>query len=417
MAKFRTHYDNLQVSRKADSEVIRAAYRSLAQKYHPDRHPNSRKEAERIMRIINHSFDILSDPIQRKKHDERIEAKEKEYESINDTIKSTQADHQNQEVYVQKGIFSNRETKDHLWSFVDHLSKWFVVYLLIIIAGLVFSALHFKKDFSPKTAEKELSDPIPPDKARIVTTDSFSDISDKEIVDELIRRKLSGKTLPIKNRKMLEEIKRKLLSKQKLTDEESKFWKTLLAKPDSLANIPSVKKEKEKTEVGKFHQGQELELKQKEKADTQREKAKTDFPINTRSVKAPNGPERPISSGYIGAALMRFTDGLSKLNINNSANETDFYLKLCSLDQVPSLIIREIFIKGGTNFTIDTIRQGTYYVRYKNLDTGGCYKSQSFQLVEEPTPDGGIKFSETTITLYKVPFGKFRTYPISEKEF
>ncbi|QYD24734.1 J domain-containing protein (plasmid) [Klebsiella quasipneumoniae] len=32
----RTHYDNLKVSQDAPVEVIQAAYRTLAKKYHPD---------------------------------------------------------------------------------------------------------------------------------------------------------------------------------------------------------------------------------------------------------------------------------------------------------------------------------------------------------------------------------------------
>jgi curved DNA-binding protein CbpA len=51
-----THYDNLKVSRDAPIEVIRAAYKSLASKYHPDIHPN-REKATRIMRIINASYE------------------------------------------------------------------------------------------------------------------------------------------------------------------------------------------------------------------------------------------------------------------------------------------------------------------------------------------------------------------------
>ena len=35
MPTIRTHYDNLKVARNAPPEVIRAAYRVLAQKYHP----------------------------------------------------------------------------------------------------------------------------------------------------------------------------------------------------------------------------------------------------------------------------------------------------------------------------------------------------------------------------------------------
>ncbi|MEQ1661323.1 MAG: DnaJ domain-containing protein [Thiobacillus sp.] len=72
----RTHYDNLQVSRNASDTVIRAAYKSLVQKYHPDKNPESREEAERITRIINEAFEVLSNPKLKKEHDVRIAANE-----------------------------------------------------------------------------------------------------------------------------------------------------------------------------------------------------------------------------------------------------------------------------------------------------------------------------------------------------
>lgn len=68
MKKIRTHYDNLKVSRDAPEEVIRAAYRSLSQKYHPDRNPGN-AEAERIMLILNKAYGVLTDPKKRKQHD------------------------------------------------------------------------------------------------------------------------------------------------------------------------------------------------------------------------------------------------------------------------------------------------------------------------------------------------------------
>jgi len=73
MARLRTHYDNLKVAPDAPLEVIRAAYKTLSQKYHPDRNPGD-KEAERVMMLINVAFDILSDPEKRAKHDEWIES-------------------------------------------------------------------------------------------------------------------------------------------------------------------------------------------------------------------------------------------------------------------------------------------------------------------------------------------------------
>lgn len=73
----KTHYDNLQVTRTASLEVIRAAYRQLAQKWHPDRNPGSRDEAERVLKIINRAYEILSDPTLRQEHDEWIENQER----------------------------------------------------------------------------------------------------------------------------------------------------------------------------------------------------------------------------------------------------------------------------------------------------------------------------------------------------
>lgn len=67
-----THYDNLKVTRNAPPEVIRAAYKTLTQKYHPDRHPGN-SDAERVMALINVSYQVLSDPVQRAEHDRWID--------------------------------------------------------------------------------------------------------------------------------------------------------------------------------------------------------------------------------------------------------------------------------------------------------------------------------------------------------
>jgi DnaJ-class molecular chaperone len=71
MAQLHTHYDNLKVARNAPPEVIRAAYKTLSQKYHPDRNPGS-PEAIRVIQIINSAYEVLSDPVKRQEHDEWI---------------------------------------------------------------------------------------------------------------------------------------------------------------------------------------------------------------------------------------------------------------------------------------------------------------------------------------------------------
>lgn len=68
MARLRNHYDNLQVTRTASTEVIRASYRVLSQKYHPDKH-GTNHSSEHRMKIINQAYAVLSDPEKRRLHD------------------------------------------------------------------------------------------------------------------------------------------------------------------------------------------------------------------------------------------------------------------------------------------------------------------------------------------------------------
>lgn len=73
--RIHTHYDNLKVAQDAPIEVIRAAYRSLCKKYHPDQNRDN-PDAHRIMSLINRSYAVLSDPEQRRAHDEWIAAQQ-----------------------------------------------------------------------------------------------------------------------------------------------------------------------------------------------------------------------------------------------------------------------------------------------------------------------------------------------------
>lgn len=75
MSNYRTHYDNLKVARNAPDAVIRAAYKALMQKYHPDKFEGNEQEALRIAKIIKQSFDILIDPVKRAEHDRWIDEK------------------------------------------------------------------------------------------------------------------------------------------------------------------------------------------------------------------------------------------------------------------------------------------------------------------------------------------------------
>jgi hypothetical protein len=63
-----THYENLKVSEKAPVEVIKAAYRVLSMRWHPDKNPGD-PQAVRMMRVLNEAYEVLSDPVRRQEYD------------------------------------------------------------------------------------------------------------------------------------------------------------------------------------------------------------------------------------------------------------------------------------------------------------------------------------------------------------
>ncbi len=66
-----TLYEVLQVSPRAGTEVIRAAYRCLAQHLHPDKHAGDETANERLAQI-NHAYAVLSDPARRQSYDRSL---------------------------------------------------------------------------------------------------------------------------------------------------------------------------------------------------------------------------------------------------------------------------------------------------------------------------------------------------------
>lgn len=70
------HYRILGVIQDAEDIVIKAAYRALAQRYHPDKWAGSSEEATMRMSEINKAFSVLSDQIKRKQYDINLSSNE-----------------------------------------------------------------------------------------------------------------------------------------------------------------------------------------------------------------------------------------------------------------------------------------------------------------------------------------------------
>jgi len=75
------YYRILGVLDDAEDVVIRAAYKALAQRYHPDKWTGDKEEANRRMQEINEAYGVLSDATKRKQYDATRDKSEYQDES------------------------------------------------------------------------------------------------------------------------------------------------------------------------------------------------------------------------------------------------------------------------------------------------------------------------------------------------
>src|SRR5580704_1305889 len=63
------YYEILAVARDASADVIKSAYRKAALRWHPDRNPENKPEAEHNFRQASEAYSVLSDPQKRSVYD------------------------------------------------------------------------------------------------------------------------------------------------------------------------------------------------------------------------------------------------------------------------------------------------------------------------------------------------------------
>lgn len=155
----------------APIEVIQAAYRTLAKKYHPDRNKDN-PEAARIMQIINTAFEVLSDPVRREEHDAwiRKENWERNNEFSNENHQKASESSERKDVNKKKdpknGAYTynpnynksyKKETPSNLklaiYGVVGTLK--FSIKCVFVVGLLIGGIKFFEKDFVSRDNSKE----------------------------------------------------------------------------------------------------------------------------------------------------------------------------------------------------------------------------------------------------------------------
>lgn len=164
MQLLQTHYDNLKVTRNAPPEVIRAAYKTLSQRFHPDRNPGN-PEAARIMTIINASYEVLSNPEKRRAHDQWIAEQERGATDVDAAARrSSQSTSHARTSQPAASPVRGLEVAGHLGSY------WF----LYLLGGFVFYLAFLDKPSPPPPGPKPYQSTLraPPPEPAWVRPDS-----------------------------------------------------------------------------------------------------------------------------------------------------------------------------------------------------------------------------------------------------
>lgn len=492
MKNIRTHYDNLKVARNAPPEVIRAAYKILSQKHHPDRNGNS-AESQRVMKIINESYAVLSDPEARCRHDawilerESPETSEGKFQRPRREIEfpppvSGEVNFYDLDEETRKRIKDRAlgVTKDQirikldgmLWNYIwcVLLSGWFYyIYtnaaeyrweeettywhagLTAVVGFLLARNISWLYSWHSKPLKSWLV--VTPlylikfhlDQISYWPIWTISDIKathnyrNGSYQDTALSLTLDGnrKTFSISP----ESAYQNLLNK--LQEYDTKFRSAVSSNDLAyiIDNDEFLPVREGRTKVNKKRSfsplviylllplisfgflGINYEINRDRPFKPEYSKSKTPYnskpqgkPNYVRPAVAPNGASWPSSASYIANYPKFNTSGLSSVTVDNTQNDSDVFVKLVSIAANESHPIRVFFIPAFGKFKISRINPGLYDIRYRDLTTGGLARSESFTL-EEVSTYNGARYSDMTMTLYKVRHGNMQTYGLSESEF
>lgn len=346
MHKIHTHYDNLKVARNAPPEVIKAAYKTLSHKYHPDRNPDS-PDATRIMAVLNGSYEVLSDPEKREQHNVWIADQESAQTVQNKPPKNPES----------TGASQSAKSSINYNTVVSHILRNWLLYGAVVAIILV---IFYDQAYSPPLTPKPYIANPTPEIESATASPSWGRPKQGDIVDGYVFN--GGEPSDEKN------------------------W-TRQSEKDLPKSATASKPER--NDFGKM-------------VDVARH--------------APNGNAWPTVAGYVRGYEKLNTKGLSSVTVDNTRNDSDVFVKLVNLNTTKAYPVRQFFIPAYGKFKVANVTAGQYDIRYRDLSSGSLSRSESFTLEEVATSDR-TRFSNFTMTLYKVRDGNMKSYGLSEAEF
>ena len=136
-----------------------------------------------------------------------------------------------------------------------------------------------------------------------------------------------------------------------------------------------------------------------------------------RPATAPNGQAFPETSSYLAGTEVLENTGKSTLDIENTKNENDVYLKLLSHKNGKVGVARHILVKAGTSFTVADLSVGEYELQYLDLTAGKGGRSEVFAVTQSKTEMGIDVVSRLSVRLKTAVNGVLRVEKVSVEAF
>lgn len=362
MKPIKTHYDNLKVARDAPTEVIRAAYRALAQRYHPDVNPSP--DAARVMRILNEAWETLGNTQRRIEHDRWIREQEQSAGRVGSPTGRNDAPTNAAPTYTYNNPADTPPWQGH--------QAW----------GRDERTAQTRYTSTADTPSSGARRPNPRGGSATLLDRLNGERSTRVIIGFLVAASLLY----------------------------------VFAGLPTTSPPPTYKSEDERTPSAPAQSPQQEGHSFTAPAPSTLPEAEqsNDEPPSARWT--PNGRPWPNKAAYLQGMPKAAKGGLSKLTIDNTNGGADVYVKLCRAHHDRCAGLRHVYIPLGNSFTLSNIASGTYDIRYRDLDSGRIAKSEPISLAQKES-DEGTRFSVVRLTLYRVTGGNTTFTPLSEDQF
>ncbi|HEV7813976.1 MAG TPA: J domain-containing protein [Janthinobacterium sp.] len=331
MAKIHTHYDNLKVARLAPQEVIRAAYKALSQKYHPDKNPGDEKAA-RIMAILNSAYGTLADPQRRREHDEWIAAEEWEIEWLESTRHEESRAKPRQDGPPQAWDEAEQKAPASPWARRDW--KWWASLGGCLVLGWCVGVLMFG---NPPMLASVLGGPF----------DQGLDLRARARAEERMDASQAG-----------DKPEAKLEQKP-----EPKGEPKGESKGDAIIDSWAVAKA-----ASAETPPQAPDIKVVALAQVTLAPAPPECERKPQALVAPNGEVWPLKSGYVAGYPVWNKGQDLQLTVDNSGNASPVFVKLFDTERHAN--VRHLFVLPHDKLLVDNLTIGKYEVHYQNIDLG-----------------------------------------------